>query len=70
MIFNEIRKMAKGKGINTYRMRKTDMIRAIQVTEKNVDCYGTQRIESCHEDECLWINDCLSLTHHLEVNSG
>jgi hypothetical protein len=26
MIYNEVRKMAKGMGINTYRMRKTDMI--------------------------------------------
>ena len=27
MTFNEIRRMAKGMGVNTYRMKKTDLVR-------------------------------------------
>ena len=61
MKFNEIRKMAKGMQINTYRMKKTDIIRAIQKTENNIECYGTERIKNCNEDICLWRDDCLSL---------
>lgn len=64
MIFNEIRRMAKGKGVNTYGMGKIDTIRAIQRAEKNIECYGTQRVEYCHEDSCLWKNDCLSLRYN------
>jgi len=45
MKFNEIRKMAKGMQINTYRMKKTDIIRAIQKAENNIECYGTERIK-------------------------
>lgn len=64
MIFNEIRKIAKDMGINTYRMKKTEIIREIQRAENNMDCYGTHRVEHCSEDACLWRNDCVSLNHN------
>jgi len=34
MKFQEIQRMAKGTGINTFRMKKTDIIRSIQRREK------------------------------------
>lgn len=63
MNFNEIKRIAKGMGINTFGMKKLDVVRAIQRAENNIDCYGTQRVNTCHEDECLWRNDCISLNH-------
>jgi len=68
MIFNEIRRMAKEKSVNTYGMGKIDTIRAIQRKEKNIECYGTQRVEYCHEDSCLWKHDCLSLRYNPKAN--
>lgn len=62
--FNKIREMAKGMGVNPQGMEKTDVILAIQRAENNVECYGTQRVDSCHEDACLWRKDCRSLTHN------
>ena len=56
---NKIIKIAKGMGINSKNMEKTELIRAIQRGENNIDCYGTQRVENCHEDLCLWRADCL-----------
>jgi hypothetical protein len=61
MKFYDIQKMAKGLGIYTFRMKKPDMIRAIQLAENNIDCYGTARVEICVEETCLWRKDCLSL---------
>ena len=61
MTFNEIKKMAKESGINSYRMKKTEIIRAIQRAENNIDCYGTERVANCNEDACLWRGDCVSL---------
>jgi hypothetical protein len=61
MVFQEIRSMAKDMGINTYRMKKADIIRAIQRTENNIDCYGTERVKDCREGSCLWRDDCLAL---------
>jgi len=61
MKFQEIQKMAKGMGVNTYRMKKTDIIRTIQRKENNIECYGTDRADSCQEQSCLWRSDCLAL---------
>ncbi len=63
MRFQEIRKMAKDVGISTHRMKKTDIIRAIQGAENNIECYGTERVDSCHEQECLWRSNCLTLNN-------
>ena len=59
MNFNEIRKMAKGMGINTNSMKKIEVIRSIQRAENNIVCYGTDRVKTCNEDVCLWRADCL-----------
>jgi uncharacterized protein (DUF2147 family) len=62
MKFQEIRDMAKGMGIKKYNnMKKVDLIRAIQKAENNMDCYGTQRVDSCQEETCAWRSDCLTL---------
>jgi hypothetical protein len=63
MRFDEIRSIAKEMGIGTYRMKKTDMVRAIQKVENNIECYGTERVEICQEEACLWRSDCLSLNN-------
>ena len=61
MKFNEIQKMAKGMGINTFKMKKIEMIKAIQGAENNIECFGTSRVEYCEELACLWRDDCLFL---------
>jgi len=61
MTFNDIRRMAKDMGINTYGMKKADAVRAIQRAENSIECFATERVNSCHEDGCLWRNECLSL---------
>ncbi len=58
MRINEIKKMAKAMGVRTDRMKKADVIRAVQRAENNIDCYGTQRVEYCKENGCLWRSDC------------
>ena len=63
MRFQDIKKMAKDMDIYTYRMKKTDIIRAIQRAENNVECYGTDRVDSCQEQSCLWRSDCLTLNN-------
>jgi len=47
MKINDVRKIAKGMDINTYRMKKEGIIRAIQQAEKNMECFATERVESC-----------------------
>lgn len=54
----EVREMAKQLGVRSARMRKADLIRAIQRAEGNFDCYGTAAEEECDQEECLWREDC------------
>lgn len=61
MKYNEIRAIACDLGIHTYRKKKTDIIRGIQKAENNIACYGTERVETCNEEACLWRSDCLAL---------
>ncbi|MGA1869529.1 MAG: SAP domain-containing protein [bacterium] len=53
MHFNEIKKIARNKGINTYNMRKNRNNTRNLTKRKNIDCYGTQRIEDWGEDACF-----------------
>ncbi|MBM4272678.1 MAG: SAP domain-containing protein [Deltaproteobacteria bacterium] len=68
MKFKEIQLMAKDMGISTFRMKKTDVIRAIQREENNIDCFGTSRVEHCGEQGCLWRNDCVDMNERSGVD--
>ena len=59
MNMQDIRKKAKEMGIKANKMNKTDLIRAIQRSEDNVECYATDRVEHCGELGCLWRTDCM-----------
>ncbi|MEW6441029.1 MAG: SAP domain-containing protein [bacterium] len=59
MSFQEVVKIARGMGINPYRKTKVLLIREIQRTEHNIDCYATARVVHCGETGCLWREDCL-----------
>uniref|UniRef100_A0A7C3UYT6 Rho termination factor-like N-terminal domain-containing protein n=1 Tax=Desulfobacca acetoxidans TaxID=60893 RepID=A0A7C3UYT6_9BACT len=53
----EIRQKARQLGVKNYsRMNKTDLIKAIQVTEGNSPCY--QQIKDCRVYDCCWREDC------------
>jgi len=58
----EIREMAQQLGVRSTRMRKAELIRAIQRAEGNYDCYGTATEEECDQEECLWREDCFNVS--------
>jgi hypothetical protein len=59
MKIQELRVIAKEKGIGTAKMTKADMIRAIQRAEGNFDCFGKAKDGSCDQAGCAWMEDCL-----------
>lgn len=57
MTLKEIRVKARGLGVKYYsKMKKDDLIRAVQEKEGNSPCY--QNIYDCWEFDCLWRPDC------------
>jgi len=56
----EIKGMAKGMGIKAGGLPKAELIRSVQEAESNIPCFGTDRVQYCGEEGCLWRNDCLN----------
>ena len=58
MKLDEIKAIAKEKGIKPGRMKKAELVRAIQDAERNNICFETGQADSCGQDTCLWREDC------------
>lgn len=59
MRVKDIRDRAQAMGIpKTAKMKKVELIQAIQLAEGNTDCFGTGADIRCGEMDCLWREDC------------
>ena len=56
----DIKAKAKDLGIRSGKMKKEDLIRAIQEEEGNFPCFGSA-MEHCSQEDCCWREDCLSM---------
>lgn len=61
MQMQEIREIAKAYGIKTAKLSKESVIKQIQRTEGNFDCFATAVDGQCDQTGCLWREDCLTL---------
>ncbi len=60
MNMTEIRDRAVAVGLaGVGKLRKAELIRAIQQAEGNNDCYGADWRHGCGEMLCCWRGDCL-----------
>ena len=60
MKLQEVKAIAKQRGVDPGRMRKGELIKAIQRAEGNNDCFGTVLLMECGQMNCLWREDCLN----------
>ena len=58
MKMTKIRSIAKERNISPGRMKKQELVRAIQLEEDNVPCFQ-EEVELCNQDNCCWRSDCL-----------
>ncbi|MCI5123310.1 MAG: SAP domain-containing protein [Candidatus Electrothrix sp. AR5] len=58
MNMKHIRGRAAKLGIKPGNMKKTDLIRAIQIEEGNSPCFLAMK-DSCSQTDCCWKRDCL-----------
>jgi len=61
MTLKEIKDMAKEKGVKAGKMKKDEIIRAIQLAEGNFDCFGTAFSGECSQLDCSWRGECIRL---------
>jgi hypothetical protein len=55
----EIGVIAKTKGIKPGKLKKADLIHAIQRKEGNFDCFAKAYDGQCDQMDCIWRIDCL-----------
>ena len=58
MKLQQIKEIAKKKGLTVGKMNKSDSIRAIQKAEGNSSCFNTAQATQCGQAKCLWREDC------------
>lgn len=58
MTLVELKEIAKQHNIKAGKMKKADLIRAIQSAEGNEQCFDTGKSAQCGQEECLWRDDC------------
>jgi len=54
----QIKAVAQDRGVKPGRMKKEDLVRAIQLQEGNPQCFNTNFSQECGQPECLWREDC------------
>jgi len=59
MQMTEIKTIAKQYGVKVSKLKKTELIKTIQLAEGNIDCFATPAVDSCGQETCLWRSDCL-----------
>jgi hypothetical protein len=60
MNMNEVRNRARAAGIAAGKIRKAELIRIMQRTEGNMECFGAEWRFDCSQLGCCWRNDCLT----------
>jgi hypothetical protein len=58
MLVKEIKEIASQRSIDVRKMKKAEMVRAIQKHEGNTPCFQTGAKENCGQFECMWREDC------------
>jgi len=58
MHMNEIKTIARERGVKSGKMKKEELIKALQREEGNSDCFGMPANGSCDQKACLWRTDC------------
>ncbi|MBV5341088.1 MAG: SAP domain-containing protein [Deltaproteobacteria bacterium] len=58
MKLDEIKEIAKKHNIKAGKMKKAEIVRAIQAAEGNEVCFETGMADNCGQDDCMWREVC------------
>ncbi len=59
MKIDEIKEIAKRRGVKAGRVKKSELVRSIQLSEGNQQCFDTNHSKKCGQPDCLWREDCV-----------
>jgi hypothetical protein len=58
MKLEELKEIAKQHNIKTGKLKKAELVQAIQQAEENDACFETGAAGTCGQENCLWREDC------------
>ena len=58
MKLDEIKEIAKQHNIKVGKLKKAELVKAIQQVEGNEACFATGQASECGQMACLWREDC------------
>ena len=58
MKLDELKEIAKKHNIKIGKMKKSELVQAIQAAEGNDACFDSGQAAVCGQEECLWRSDC------------
>jgi hypothetical protein len=59
MKLEEIKEIAKQHNIKVGKMKKADLVKAVQLAEQNDACFDTGKVDNCGQETCIWREDCV-----------
>jgi len=65
MNMQEIREIARDRGIKASRMSKVKLIQTIQLSEGNFSCFASATQGECDQMGCMWREDCFAAAKKL-----
>lgn len=64
MKLQDLRHIAKEHKIPTAGLSRTEIVRKIQASEGNFECFATASSGTCDQSNCLWRKECFSESLH------
>lgn len=58
MDIEQIRSIAESQNIDPGTLSKVDLIKSIQTSEGNFNCFATAYAGECDQESCSWREDC------------
>ena len=58
MKLSQIHTIASSLGIHAGKLPKAELIKSIQKSEGNFDCFSSATDGNCNQESCLWREDC------------
>lgn len=62
MKLEEIRSIAKSRGLHPGKLSKTELIKTLQASEGNFDCFASAFNGECDQSGCIWRADCFEVS--------
>lgn len=66
MNYSEVCAIAKSHHVKPGKLSKTELVKAIQASEGNFDCFASATGGECDQMGCAWREDCFAAARHGE----